>query len=65
MVKERVQSELEKYRGSTSIPRPRRLPQMSDFARLARHLCGRSIGLVLGGGGARGLSHVVSANPHQ
>jgi lysophospholipid hydrolase len=32
---------------------------MNDFARLARHLCGRSIGLVLGGGGARGLSHVV------
>ncbi|CAG7848003.1 Lysophospholipase NTE1; AltName: Full=Intracellular phospholipase B; AltName: Full=Neuropathy target esterase homolog [Serendipita indica DSM 11827] len=58
MVKERVQSELQKYRGGASIPRPRRLPQMSDFARLARHLCGRSIGLVLGGGGARGLSHV-------
>ncbi|KAJ2471709.1 phosphatidylcholine and lysophosphatidylcholine phospholipase [Coemansia sp. RSA 2322] len=28
----------------------------SDFARLARHLCGRSIGLVLGGGGARGIA---------
>lgn len=26
--------------------------------RLARRLCGKSIGLVLGGGGARGLSHV-------
>jgi len=44
---------------STTLPRPRRPPQMSDFARLARHLCGKSIGLVLGGGGARGLSHVV------
>ena len=30
----------------------------SDFARLARHLCGKGIGLVLGGGGARGLSQV-------
>ncbi|EDO37833.1 predicted protein, partial [Nematostella vectensis] len=30
----------------------------SDFARLARRLTGTSIGLVLGGGGARGLSHV-------
>ncbi|XP_028394632.1 patatin-like phospholipase domain-containing protein 7 isoform X3 [Dendronephthya gigantea] len=30
----------------------------SDFARLARRLTGTSIGLVLGGGGARGISHV-------
>ncbi|XP_022650715.1 neuropathy target esterase sws-like isoform X3 [Varroa destructor] len=30
----------------------------SDFARLARFLTGTSIGLVLGGGGARGCSHV-------
>lgn len=29
-----------------------------DFGRLARHLLGKSIGLVLGGGGARGLSHI-------
>jgi lysophospholipid hydrolase len=29
----------------------------SDFSRLARRLLSRSIGLVLGGGGARGLSH--------
>lgn len=58
-VKDRVQSELQKYRGGPSAPRPRRPPQMSDFARLARHLCGKSIGLVLGGGGARGLSHLV------
>jgi lysophospholipid hydrolase len=33
-------------------------PRRSDFARLARHLCGKSIGLVLGGGGARGISQV-------
>ncbi|KAI0244643.1 phosphatidylcholine and lysophosphatidylcholine phospholipase [Massospora cicadina] len=30
----------------------------SDYARLARRLCGKSIGVVLGGGGARGLSHI-------
>lgn len=29
----------------------------SDFSRLARRLTGTSVGLVLGGGGARGLSH--------
>ncbi|CCG80664.1 Lysophospholipase nte1 [Taphrina deformans PYCC 5710] len=32
--------------------------QKNDYARLARRLCGRTIGLVLGGGGARGISHV-------
>ncbi|KAF7495700.1 Neuropathy target esterase sws [Sarcoptes scabiei] len=30
----------------------------SDFSRLARFLTGTSIGLVLGGGGARGIAHV-------
>lgn len=30
----------------------------SDVERLARHLAGRAIGLVLSGGGARGFSHV-------
>lgn len=30
----------------------------SDFSRLARWLTGTSVGLVLGGGGARGASHV-------
>jgi NTE family protein/lysophospholipid hydrolase len=29
-----------------------------DFERLARHLQGRPIGLVLGGGGARGIAHL-------
>ncbi|KAL5008772.1 hypothetical protein ScPMuIL_014353 [Solemya velum] len=32
--------------------------RQSDFSRLARSLTGTSIGLVLGGGGARGLAHV-------
>ena len=30
----------------------------ADFARLARVLAGRAIGLVLGGGGARGFAHI-------
>ena len=30
----------------------------SDFCRLARILTGTSIGLVLGGGGARGAAHI-------
>ncbi|KAI9272688.1 hypothetical protein BDA99DRAFT_498976 [Phascolomyces articulosus] len=29
-----------------------------DFARLARRLCGKSVALVLGGGGARGITHI-------
>ncbi|KAF7728557.1 phosphatidylcholine and lysophosphatidylcholine phospholipase [Apophysomyces ossiformis] len=30
----------------------------NDFARLARRLCGKSVALVLGGGGARGVTHI-------
>lgn len=33
-------------------------PNNTDFARLARYLTGTSIGLVLGGGGARGAAHL-------
>lgn len=33
-------------------------PIKSDFLRLARILSGQAVGLVLGGGGARGLSHL-------
>ena len=29
-----------------------------DLARFSRHVAGRSVGLVLGGGGARGLAHI-------
>jgi NTE family protein/lysophospholipid hydrolase len=35
-----------------------RLPRSGDFDRLARHLTGNAIGLVLGGGGARGFAHI-------
>lgn len=30
----------------------------SDVARVARHLSGQAVGLVLGGGGARGMAHI-------
>jgi lysophospholipid hydrolase len=58
-MKDRVQIEIQKYRGSRSAIRPPRPDHASDFARLARRLCGRTIGVVFGGGGARGLSHLV------
>jgi predicted acylesterase/phospholipase RssA len=35
-----------------------RFDRAADFQRLARHLAGRAIGLVLGGGGARGFAHI-------
>uniref|UniRef100_A0A915L0Q6 PNPLA domain-containing protein n=1 Tax=Romanomermis culicivorax TaxID=13658 RepID=A0A915L0Q6_ROMCU len=34
------------------------IDKFSDFSRLARILTGRAIGVVLGGGGARGAAHV-------
>jgi len=55
---DRVQREIQKYRGSRPDVRTQRLPRTDDFARLARRICGVSIGLVLGGGGARGISHL-------
>ena len=56
-----VQTEFKKYRGGRVDARPQRPPHSSDFARLARRICGKSIGVVLGGGGARGISHLVLA----
>jgi predicted acylesterase/phospholipase RssA len=35
-----------------------RLGETADFQRLARHLTGKRVGLVLGGGGARGYAHI-------
>lgn len=35
-----------------------RLDRDGDFARLGRVLAGRTVGVVLGGGGARGLAHI-------
>ncbi|KAG6007630.1 phosphatidylcholine and lysophosphatidylcholine phospholipase [Claviceps maximensis] len=63
-LKERVQvlqAEIQKYtsRKMHHIPYySPDTPYKSDFHRLARRLCGRSIGLVLGGGGARGMSQI-------
>ena len=57
-LRERVGTRIKKYRGLRPFGRPRRPPHMTDFARIARRLCGKQIGLVLGGGGARGISHI-------
>lgn len=59
-LKDKVQSGIQRYRGARADLRPQRLPHMNDFSRLARRICGKSIGLVLGGGGARGVAHLVS-----
>lgn len=60
-LKDKVQSGIQRYRGGAMDPRPQRGPHTSDFARLARRICGKSIGVVLGGGGARGISHLVGS----
>ncbi|KAI1660070.1 lysophospholipase NTE1 [Daldinia decipiens] len=63
-LKERVQilqAEIQKYTVQKIRQRPYYSPDApykGDFQRLARRLCGKSIGLVLGGGGARGIAHV-------
>ncbi|KAK0662693.1 Lysophospholipase nte1 [Lasiodiplodia hormozganensis] len=56
-----LQAEIQKY----TSRRVRQTPLYSadthhkgDFHRLARRLCGKSVGLVLGGGGARGIAHI-------
>ncbi|GAA5957475.1 hypothetical protein JCM21900_002678 [Sporobolomyces salmonicolor] len=54
----RVELQISKYKKTVPRPVPQRAPGLSDFARLARRLCGKSIGVVLGGGGARGISHI-------
>ncbi|KZF21201.1 putative patatin-like serine hydrolase [Xylona heveae TC161] len=56
-----IQAEIQKYTSRRIRQTPlysAEAPFKSDFHRLARRLCGKSIGLVLGGGGARGISHV-------
>lgn len=57
-LKAKLEMSLLRYRGNSGQPIVGRSHQNSDFARLARRLCGKSIGIVLGGGGARGISHV-------
>lgn len=64
VLKQRVQvlqAEIQKYTSrrihQTPLYSPH-TPFKGDFHRLARRLCGRSVGLVLGGGGARGIAQV-------
>lgn len=63
-IKQRVQvlqAEIHKYTSRKIRQTPlysAETPYKGDFHRLARRLCNRSVGLVLGGGGARGLAHV-------
>ncbi|CAJ0905564.1 9517_t:CDS:10 [Entrophospora sp. SA101] len=59
-----IKDQIQKYYPISYYPRrQKRSPAIytgnrSDFARLARRLCGKSVGLVLGGGGARGIAHI-------
>ncbi|KAI9286093.1 hypothetical protein BC943DRAFT_291591 [Umbelopsis sp. AD052] len=69
-----VKGQIEKYYSAVKVPTFGRLLVLkksgggpvsgvssatrNDFARLARRLCGKSVALVLGGGGARGISHM-------
>lgn len=63
-IKERVQvlqAEIQKYTSRKVRHTPYYSPDApfkGDFHRLARRLCGKSIGLVLGGGGARGITQI-------
>ncbi|EJT74530.1 lysophospholipase NTE1 [Gaeumannomyces tritici R3-111a-1] len=63
-LKERVQiiqAEIQKYTSRKVRHTPfysPDAPYKGDFHRLARRLCGKSVGLVLGGGGARGIAQV-------
>ncbi|KAK4103736.1 patatin-domain-containing protein [Parathielavia hyrcaniae] len=56
-----LQAEIQKYTSRKVRHSPFYSPDVpfkGDFHRLARRLCGKSVGLVLGGGGARGIAHV-------
>jgi lysophospholipid hydrolase len=56
-----LQAEIQKYTSRKVHHRPvysPNAPFKSDFHRLARRLCGKSVGLVLGGGGARGITQI-------
>lgn len=56
-----LQAEIQKYTSRKVRQTPlysAETPFKGDFHRLARRLCGTTVGLVLGGGGARGIAHV-------
>ncbi|CED84317.1 patatin-domain-containing protein [Phaffia rhodozyma] len=56
-LREKVQTQIKRFR-PRPMYRPRASPHLNDFARLARNICGASIGIVLGGGGGRGIAHL-------
>ncbi|TVY17215.1 Lysophospholipase NTE1 [Lachnellula arida] len=64
VLKQRVQvlqAEIQKYTSRRVRQTPlysADTPFKGDFHRIARRLCGKSIGLVLGGGGARGIAQI-------
>ena len=56
-----LQAEIQKYTSRRIRQTPlysNETPFKGDFHRLARRLCGKSVGLVLGGGGARGIAQI-------
>lgn len=56
-----IQAEIQKYTSRRVRQAPlysADTPFKGDLHRLARRLCGKSVGLVLGGGGARGIAHI-------
>ena len=56
-----LQAEIQKYTSRRIRQTPlysAETPFKGDFHRLARRLCGKSVGLVLGGGGARGIAQI-------
>lgn len=56
-----IQAEIQKYTSRKVRQTPlysADTPFKGDFHRLARRICGKSVGLVLGGGGARGISQI-------
>lgn len=56
-----LQAEIQKYTSRKVRQTPlysAETPFKGDFHRLARRLCSKSVGIVLGGGGARGISQI-------
>jgi len=53
-----IRRRLSRFYSPTEKKNPMNTGLRSDFARLARRLTGQSIGIVLGGGGARGIAHI-------
>ncbi|KAI5295829.1 phosphatidylcholine and lysophosphatidylcholine phospholipase [Ascosphaera acerosa] len=56
-----IKGEIQKYTSRRVSQTPlyaAATPYKGDFHRLARRLCGKAVGVVLGGGGARGIAHI-------